>query len=586
MAERIGRYEIEKRLGAGGMAVVYKALDPRIGRTIAIKTIKVDSSLGFEREELRQRLYREAQAAGKLNHPNIVTIYDIGEEGETDYIAMEFIEGESLNEWMAKNPKPPVQQTVAIIEQIASGLEYAAANGIIHRDIKPANILLTQTLTAKIADFGIAKIASTQLTQTGSVLGSPFYMSPEQAMGNDLDGRSDIFSLGIIFYEMLTGEKPFSGTNPTTIIYKILHEEPVAPQQLNVILHPAFNEIVGRMLAKDPDKRYQSCSQLMQDLKNYASMTVREEKPQIPPPEYTQKTEAKSGARGRVIALALLLAAVIVSIAGYYLFWKPRKSVVQDTAQTQATPRTPALAENKTASVGSPAGSVPTAAKEKSNQTVPAKQPAANDRIVDQSAQKAVSATAQNADLASSPKNAPVKESVGTEMKATQMEKQAFGHAELRLEFAGASYPVTIYEGVVPIKELSASNPSIQIAAGTHRFRLVSEDGFIDQKLNQVNLKADEVYTISVPAICSAFIDLPNDAYDGCTIQLDGKTIAAPYPAQIPKLAAGIHKVVFRWNSGKYVGKEIISSFPGEANHHYRIHGEPAGEKVVVQQIR
>ena len=292
--EHIGRYEVVKELGTGAMAVVYKAVDPLIGRTVAIKTIKIDASVGLEHAELRQRFYREAQNAGNLNHPNIVTIYDIGAEGNVDYIAMEFVEGESLQDWMVKNPIPPVEQTVAIIEQIASGLDYAASHGIIHRDIKPANILLTLDMKAKIADFGIAKISTSKFTQTGAVIGTPSYMSPEQAMGKTLDGRTDIFSLGVIFYEMLTGEKPFTGTNPSTIIYKILHEEPVQPQQLNVTLHPAFNEIVGRMLAKDPDKRYQSCSQLIHDLKNYSSLEIKKEEPQIP--AAATKAKAKSNA--------------------------------------------------------------------------------------------------------------------------------------------------------------------------------------------------------------------------------------------------------------------------------------------------
>ncbi len=550
--EHIGRYEVVKELGTGAMAVVYKAVDPLIGRTVAIKTIKIDASVGLEHAELRQRFYREAQNAGNLNHPNIVTIYDIGAEGNIDYIAMEFVEGESLQDWMVKYPIPPVEQTVAIIKQIASGLDYAASHGIIHRDIKPANILLTLDMKAKIADFGIAKISTSKFTQTGAVIGTPSYMSPEQAMGKTLDGRTDIFSLGVIFYEILTGEKPFSGTNPSTIIYKIIHEEPVQPQQLNVTLHPAFNAIVGKMLAKDPDKRYQSCSQLIHDLKNYASLEIKKEEPQIPAAAI--KARAKSNIRHPIVALASVLTVAIV-ISGYVYFQQSRQPSPQDTATIQPLPP-PTKTESNTK-----ASDLPVLDKVE-QQKPPGKEPSPADRQIAASEKKPSS----------------------TKKEPAVAEETA--RVEIRLEFAGESYPVTVYDGATALKALSASNPSIQLAAGNHRFRLVSDDVFLDRKMDPVKLKADQVYAIPIPALCSAFIEVTNDAYDGCEIQLNGKTLSAPYPAQIPKLAAGVHRILFLWNSGKYKGKELASNIEGEANHHYRVRGEPAGEKILVQQIR
>ena len=551
--ERIGRYEVEKELGAGAMAVVYKAVDPLIGRTVAIKTIKIDANIGLEHEELRQRFYREAQNAGNLNHPNIVTIYDIGAAGNVDYIAMEFVEGESLQDWIAKNPIPPLQQTVAIIEQIASGLDFAASRGIIHRDIKPANILLTLDMKAKIADFGIAKISTSKFTQTGAVIGTPSYMSPEQAMGKTLDGRTDIFSLGVIFYEMLTGEKPFTGTNSSTIIYKILHEEPVQPQQLNVTLHPAFNEIVGRMLAKDPDRRYQSCAQLIQDLRNYTTLEIKKEKPPIP--AAAAKVEPTSKARHLVIALVSVLM-VAIAIVGYVYYQRSQKFPLQDTTASQSTPPEPIKTESSIKPAEPP---VPNKTEQ---QTVPEKVP--------------VAADSQTA--------AAEVQSAGAKKKVPVAEESV--RAEIRLEFAAESYPVTVFDGAVPLKALSASNPVTQIAAGRHRFRLVNEEVFLDQALASVNLKADQVFAIPVPALCSAFIEVTNDAYDGCEIHLDGKTLSAPYPAQIPKLAVGNHRIKFRWNSGKYAGQELESTFAGEATHHYRVRGEPANDKVLVQQLR
>ncbi|MBN1567433.1 MAG: protein kinase [Acidobacteria bacterium] len=550
--ERIGRYEVIKELGAGAMAVVYKAVDPIIGRTVAIKTIKIDASIGIQHEELRQRFYREAQNAGNLNHPSIVTIYDIGAAGNIDYIAMEFVEGESLQDWIAKNPIPPIEQTIAIIEQIASGLDYAASHGIIHRDIKPANILLTLDMKAKIADFGIAKISTSKFTQTGAVIGTPSYMSPEQAMGKTLDGRTDIFSLGVIFYEMLTGEKPFAGTNPSTIIYKILHEEPVKPQQLNVTLHPAFNEIVGKMLAKDPDKRYQNCSQLIHDLRNYTSLNVEKEEPEKP--ATPAKAKAKKSNRPLVFVIFSVLVAAL-AVFGYMYYQQTRKPAVKEAATIQTPPPEPPKADTK--------------AK-------------AEDMVLSEKVeqQKLPDATPPAADIQTA-----AKEEVPA-AKKEPVPKEEIGRAEVRLEFAGEGYPIAVYDGTAVLKGLSASNPSIQITAGNHRFRIVSNDVYLDVRLDRVKLKADEVYTIPVPALCSAFIEVTNDAYDGCEIRLNDKRLSTPYPAQIPKLAAGNHRIVFRWDSGKYEGKELSSTFAGEANHHYRIRGEPARENVLVQQLR
>jgi serine/threonine protein kinase len=546
--EHIGRYEVEKRLGAGAMAVVYKAVDPLIGRTVAIKTIKIDSSIGIEQEELRQRFYREAKSAGNLNHPNIVTIYDIGEAGSVDYIAMEFVEGESLQEWIGKNPIPPLKQTLSIIEQVASGLDYAASHDIIHRDIKPANILLTLDMKAKIADFGIAKVSTSKFTQTGAVIGTPSYMSPEQAMGRTLDGRSDIFSLGVIFYEMLTGEKPFNGTNPSTIIYKILHEEPVQPQQLNVTLHPAFNDIVGRMLAKDPEKRYQNCTQLIQDLKNYSSMTVKASSAQAPATAVKKESKKSAPVRTTIIAFILIIA---IAVIGYLYYQKSQKSALQQPVLLKAPSPVKPDSDKKVAAVAN----IPV------KESVPDKKPIPTNRQ-----------TVEPENQPTAKKPAPVA------AEPTQ--------AEIRLEFSGANFPVTVYDGAVKLIELSASNPSIRIASGNHRFRLVSEEVYLNLNLNPVKLKTDEIYTIQAPALCSAFIDVPNDAYDGCRIHLDGRLLSAPYPAQIPKLAAGNHHIVFSWDSGDYADTKLESTFTTEANHHYRVRGEPSSEKVVVQQLR
>ncbi len=265
--ETVGRYEIIEELGRGAMGVVYKAKDPTIGRTVALKTLRLDVH-GLDAAEMVRRFQNEARAAGVLSHPNIVTIYDAGECDGIFYIAMEFIQGTTLHEQLAEQHILPTEDVIGYSRQICKGLDYAHSHGIVHRDVKPANIMITANGTVKIMDFGIAK-AGGSMTSTGQVLGTPNYMAPEQVKGRPLDGRSDLFSFGVILYEMLTGEKPFVGQNVTTIIYKIVNENPIAPRDLDVTVHPGLSAIVTRALAKSPDDRYQTGADLVRDLESY-----------------------------------------------------------------------------------------------------------------------------------------------------------------------------------------------------------------------------------------------------------------------------------------------------------------------------
>jgi tRNA A-37 threonylcarbamoyl transferase component Bud32 len=258
---KLGRYEVLSELGKGAMGVVYLARDPVIGRMVAIKTIRA-SNMGdddSESREFRERFVREAQTAGILSHPNIVTIHDIGEDPDTQisFIAMEYIEGKTLKGLLVEKAPFTWDQTADMIGQVAEAMDYAHRKGIIHRDIKPANIIVTADQKVKITDFGIAKIASSNLTTTGQFLGTPNYMSPEQVSGSPVDGRSDIFSLGVVLYEVLTRRKPFSGENLTAISYKIVHEDFTPPAELSSDVPPEFNPIVARAMAKDPWNRYQ-----------------------------------------------------------------------------------------------------------------------------------------------------------------------------------------------------------------------------------------------------------------------------------------------------------------------------------------
>jgi serine/threonine protein kinase len=268
----VGRYEILDELGHGAMGAVYRAHDPKIDRIVAIKIIRVAGLGAGGEEEYRERFLREARAAGRLSHHGIVTIYDVEEEQATEapYIVMEYVAGRTLENLLTEAPgeRLPLETTLELIKQIAEALHYAHCQGIVHRDIKPHNILITTEGRAKIADFGVAKITATQYTVVGEVLGTPSYMSPEQLSGNAVDGRSDLFSLGVILYWMLTGEKPFTGENPTTVSFKIAYQEAVVPTQLNPLLGPDVDYLIGRALAKDPALRYQTGRELADDLED------------------------------------------------------------------------------------------------------------------------------------------------------------------------------------------------------------------------------------------------------------------------------------------------------------------------------
>jgi len=261
--QQVGRYQIVGELGRGAMGVVYKALDPAIGRTIAIKSIRLaDLTDEAERQRLRDRLFREAQSAGMLSHPNIVTIYDIAEEGEMAYIFMEFVNGPPLSKLLASAQPLDKEALLSIVRQTAAALDYAHKNGIVHRDIKPANIMIDGNGTAKVTDFGVAKILSQSMTLTGTLMGTPSYMSPEQIESQAvIDGRADQYSLGVVVYEALTGEKPFVADYLPALLYKIVREDFVAPQRLNPSLGPRVEAVLRRAMSKNAADRYNNCAE-------------------------------------------------------------------------------------------------------------------------------------------------------------------------------------------------------------------------------------------------------------------------------------------------------------------------------------
>ena len=265
--KQLGRYEILDTLGRGAMGVVYRARDPLIERSVAIKTIACAGLPEKEAASFEQRFFREAKSAGRLNHPNIVTIHDVGRDGELAWIAMELLHGRSLRDLLDAGAPLAYERIVQLVAAVADGLAYAHAQGIVHRDIKPANIMVLENGTVKITDFGIAQLPEGSLTLTGAVLGSPKYMSPEQVTGHKADGRSDIFALGSVLYELLTGQAPFGGDNAHTTMYQVVYQAPPAPSTRVAGLPPAVDAIVARAMAKDAAARYQDASGFAADLR-------------------------------------------------------------------------------------------------------------------------------------------------------------------------------------------------------------------------------------------------------------------------------------------------------------------------------
>ena len=273
--QSLGKYQVQGLLGKGAMGVVYKGFDPNIARPVAIKTIHaslLDTEMG---RELLDRFRNEAQAVGRLNHANIVSIYEFDQDKGTPYFVMEYVEGHDLKTLLKDGRKYSPKEAIHIVGAILSALEYTHKLGIVHRDIKPANVFITHNGQIKLADFGIARVDNAELTQMGSVLGTPSYMSPEQCKGQPVDARSDLFSTGVVLYELLAGKKPFSGDNTHAIMHGVLSAEPERPTSQNPSVPKAFDAIIKKALAKDVGQRYQTAAEFRDDLQNAIEPTTK-----------------------------------------------------------------------------------------------------------------------------------------------------------------------------------------------------------------------------------------------------------------------------------------------------------------------
>jgi predicted Ser/Thr protein kinase len=543
--QTVGRYEIIGELGRGAMGVVYKATDPTIGRTVALKTMRLDVH-GLESGEIVRRFKNEARAAGLLNHPNIVTIYDAGEHEGIFYIAMEFMEGTTLQEVLDEKRILDADEVIQFSREICEGLDYAHAHGIVHRDVKPANIMITARGGVKIMDFGIAK-AGGSMTSTGQVLGTPNYMSPEQVKGRSLDGRSDFFSFGVILYEMLTGEKPFAGQNVTTIIYKIVNESPIAPRDLDPAIHPGLNAIVIKALAKSPDERYQSGTELVRDLESYklagatlqatallpqtaalhapektvvlpmrvvAGSTVRVAEPETmlarsPVPLRQPAVAAHRSRRGGIIAALVALLVLGVAVSGY-AWYRERVKMQQLEAQVktgEAQPAQPQVA-------------------------LPSPAPAA-------------SATPADAVIAPDTSTKPAESDKPAEEKSPfKPKKPAVAPPAPQSELTVTSQPVGSKVAVDGHSDPAWITPfkAQHLTAGTHEV-VFSKDGYIAQT-RTVEVVSGKSASIAAELSQAAKVVVGSNP-SGASIWVDGKDSGTVTPSQL-MLEGGQHQIILK----------------------------------------
>ncbi len=367
---KLGRFEISGSLGEGAMGLVFLAHDPSIERPVALKTLRAAVAGGEYGQEIESRFLKEAKLAGRLQHPNIVTIYEVGQDQGVYFIAMEYVDGKSLTRFVASHPDFSLADRAEVVRQVAFALQHAHERGVLHRDIKPGNILLTRARGVKVADFGIGKLltGSADLTRTGQMIGSPAYMSPEQIRGEKLDGRSDFFSLGVVFYELLTGSRPFPGDSITTLVYQILHTEPRDPLSLRADLPPSTREVFARLLAKAPEKRPANAGEFVREIKRIEAELAGSERTRPLPPSAPLPTKVAelppepvdtravadrelaapkaSPAAPRSFSPAYLFgaAALLVAIAALVFIWR-------QTAKTEQTTVLPPPAPVPTAAV-------------------------------------------------------------------------------------------------------------------------------------------------------------------------------------------------------------------------------------------
>jgi serine/threonine protein kinase len=586
--DRIGRYKIIRELGRGAMGVVYHAIDPNIGRPVAIKTINLAAvSKPDEQERMRERLFREARSAGSLSHPGIVTIYDVEQQGDLAYIAMEYVDGVTLDHMLSDAQPMSGEQIFSLLGQTTVALDYAHTKGIVHRDIKPANIMVTADRTVKITDFGIAKItASEQFTMTGSIVGTPHYMSPEQVQGQTIDGRSDQFSLAVIAFEMLTGEKPYTGEHLTTVVYKIVAEEPPVPHLINPSLTSPIENVLRKGLSKKPDARYGSCAEFVEALESacaaspgwegmprggsLSAPTVAQESSlaaaragALPPPRRAARPDPNTTHGGHAVRqkskflpflAAVLVAGALLAVIGWEA--KPWLNAGHNADSEDET----AVATKSTA----PPKPAPTATKEASPE--PAKpaptstEPPAIGQAIGESKPSAIPPTAPPAATHPAPDThtppdtrMPPPEPAAKASKGEQKRGSTSRVGPQRVEVV--SSPIGALAMLDGQADTVCTTPcTLEAGPGHHRIQ-ISKSGF-EMENRDVEVGAGP---IEVPAVVLRALQgtlMLSSEPPGASILIDGKPYAQPTNARIT-LPPGSHDIAVQWRDGKSASKTI-----------------------------
>jgi len=570
--DRIGRYKIVRELGRGAMGVVYHAIDPNIGRPVAIKTINLGAVPKAEdQERMRERLFREARSAGILSHPGIVTIYDVEQQDDLAYIAMEYVDGPTLDQLLSRPDALAPERMFSIFGQTAAALDYAHGKGIVHRDIKPANIMIAADGTAKITDFGIAKItASEQFTMTGSIVGTPHYMSPEQVQGQTVDGRSDQFSLAVIAYEVLTGEKPYTGEHLTTVVYKIVAEEPPTPRRINPSLAGPIETVLRKGLAKKPDARYRTCQEFAEALeaacassKDWHAMprggslnatTVGPAQGMsavaLPPPRRaarlesastTSETRRKSGFLP--FLLAILMAACLLAIVGWETKpWLLNHTATSKQAESQSPPqpqRPQPPQPETTAPASAPASTSTTAA------------------TADAKPSPLSAAQAEPAKDVTPPKEAPV----------TPPEPKKDAHAAPAVRRvapvrAAPSQTIMVISspgGAIATLDRKADTActtpcAIETAPGHHTIGIAKQGYDIENRDVEVGSSPMELPAVVLRAVQGTL--MLTSQPEGAAVLVNGKRYTQSTPAQI-NLAPGTYSITVEWKDGKQATRAV-----------------------------
>ncbi len=576
VARFVGRYQVLDELGRGAMGIVYRGFDPVIRRTVALKTIAF-AAQDAESKALRDRLYREAAAAGTLAHPNIVTIYDIIDDGATTAVAMEFVEGQTLADELARRRALPIDEALVVFEQICAALDYAGSKGIVHRDIKPANILLTADGRPKIMDFGIARIAMQGQTQTSTIMGSPSYMSPEQVRGLPLDPRSDLFSAAVVFFEMLVGERPFGGDDVATTMYRIVNEPPRAMDQLVPGISPAVATVLEWALSKNAAERFQTGGELVAAIRNaqisgtvahvpYVEPAVVQEPAALP-----AQTDVPVARRSPILVYGLIgsgLLLVMVVLAIVFGGGLGQTTGNQALMSGGVTP--PDAGPGATPATTGGASRESTAASTSVAEPPPARGDTAPGRdSVTPGSSAPMARAGERIGIAAAPaKPVPTGAPV---LAAPPALPPALPPSTTRS-------PGEPPSRVPTPTDVAAAKPAASPSAPSRPSTPSAAKALVAPRPAQPTPAAAEMG--------SAVFKVKDEDYAGVRILVDDRLLPGPYPAQVAKIAAGSHRVVYRWISGPAAGREVSDSMTILPGGHFIVRAALDSDKLVVQQLR